>query len=50
MSKNNTKRVQFTLRVDQKVNEKLEKEAALLGMSKNAYISMLLHKEINKMR
>lgn len=48
MIKNDTNRVRFTMRVDRKINEELEKKAASLGLSKNGYISMLLHKDINK--
>jgi len=42
----NSKRKQITLRLKKELSEKLEKNAQDLGVSTNAYISMVLAKEI----
>ena len=40
--------IRITLRVSKELNEKLETEAKLLGISKNAYIVMRLQDKIKK--
>lgn len=49
MNKNETIfKNRFTLRLDPKIDKEIEEKAKSMGVSKNAYISMVLHKEINK--
>lgn len=38
----------FTLRLNEDIHDRLEKDAAELGISKNAYISMIIHKAVKK--
>lgn len=38
------KKVPFTLRMKRELSERLEMEADNLGISKSAYINMILHK------
>jgi len=42
--KNN--KVSYTLRLNSEINERIAKEASELGLSKQAYITMVLHKAI----
>jgi predicted DNA-binding protein len=44
---NDTKK-RFTLRMKNETNDKLEKSAERLGLTKNAFITMVLHKEFAK--
>jgi len=37
----------FTLRLKDDVHDRIEREASSLGISKNAYISMVIHKKLN---
>ena len=48
MVTNKEKKRNFTLRLSEEIHEKIEKEASELGLSKNAYISMVIHKTVNK--
>lgn len=43
---NNDKRKSFTLRLNSELSQKVEKEADSLGLTQNAYITMILHKAI----
>ncbi|MBN8200504.1 toxin-antitoxin system HicB family antitoxin [Bacillus sp. NTK034] len=43
---NNDKRKSFTLRLNAELSQKVEKEADSLGLTQNAYITMILHKAI----
>lgn len=38
----------FTLRMDQEVSDELALRAKRLGLNKNAYITMILHKEFQR--
>ena len=38
----------FTLRLGDDVHQRIERESSKLGISKNAYISMVIHKSFNK--
>ncbi|MED3574526.1 hypothetical protein [Cytobacillus praedii] len=42
------KKIPFTLRMKKELSDKLEKEADSLGISKSAYINMILHKAIKQ--
>ena len=42
------KKVNFTFRITKELRDQIEKEASALGISKNAYITMTLHKALNK--
>ena len=42
------KKLKFTLYMTEQLSEQVEKEASTLGISKNAYITMTLHKALNK--
>lgn len=50
--KNLDNKKSFTLRINAELSEKVEKEASSLGLTQNAYITMVLHKalrnEMNK--
>lgn len=46
MTKKEQKR-NFTLRLSEDVHKKIEKQASELGLSKNAFISMIIHKTVN---
>ena len=48
MTRSDIEKVPFTLRMKKELSEKLEKEAEDLGISKSAYINMILHKAIKK--
>lgn len=38
----------FTFRLNAELSQKVEKEAASLGLSQNSYITMVLHKALRK--
>ncbi|MDF1507646.1 toxin-antitoxin system HicB family antitoxin [Robertmurraya sp. DFI.2.37] len=46
MTNNDKKR--FTLRLNSDICKKVEKEAKELGLTQNAYIVMVLHKELKE--
>ena len=49
MTSNNKKRKRnFTLRLNDEIHEKIEKRAAEIGISKNAYLTMVIHKALNE--
>ena len=48
MMTKDVKRVRHTLRIDQKLSDRIDQHAASLGLTRNAYISMILHKELAK--
>jgi hypothetical protein len=41
-------KIRFTLRMSEGTNIKLEEGAKRLGLTKNAFITMILHKEFQK--
>jgi predicted HicB family RNase H-like nuclease len=42
------KQKSFTLRINPELSKLVEKESASLGLSQNAYITMVLHKALRK--
>lgn len=48
MNKNDTVRKRVTLRIDSRINDEIEVRAKELGINKNSFISMVLHKEVKK--
>lgn len=46
-SKNKRKR-NYTLRLNDEIHKKIEKRAAEIGVSKNAYLTMIIHKALNE--
>lgn len=49
--KNSDNKKSFTLRINAELSEKVEKEASSLGLTQNAYITMVLHKALrNEMK
>lgn len=44
----NRQKARMTLRLDPKVYKEVERQAELLGLTKNGFVSMVLHKAINK--
>lgn len=44
----NDTKVRFTLRIKKEVIDEVERRANSLGLNKNAYITMVLHKELAK--
>ncbi len=47
MTSNNKRKRNFTLRLSDEIHEKIEKQAAEIGLSKNAYITMIIYKTVN---
>lgn len=43
---NKNKKVSYTLRLNDELNKRVAKEASELGISKQAYITMVLHKAV----
>ena len=41
-------KARLTVRIDKKLNDRIEDEAINLGLTKNGYISMVLHKEFKQ--
>ncbi|WP_223664013.1 toxin-antitoxin system HicB family antitoxin [Pseudobacillus badius] len=41
-------RINFSLRISDELSKKIEKKARDMGLSKNAYINMVLHGEVKK--
>lgn len=49
MNKKDTKNIKrLTVRIDKRLNDRIENEAINLGLTKNSYITMVLHKEFKK--
>lgn len=48
MTSNNKKRRNYTLRLNDEIHEKIEKQAAEIGLSKNAYLTMIVYKAVNE--
>ncbi|MEC5422084.1 hypothetical protein QGM71_01075 [Virgibacillus sp. C22-A2] len=48
MHKNDTNRKRLTLRIDSRINDEIETKAKELGINKNSFISMVLHKEVKR--
>ena len=48
MKKADIVKVPFTLRLNPELNEKLIRESSSLGLSKAAYITMVLHKVLRQ--
>lgn len=48
MTSNNKRKRNFTLRLNDEIHKKIEKRAAEIGISKNAYITMIIHKAVNE--
>ncbi|MEK5175111.1 ribbon-helix-helix domain-containing protein [Heyndrickxia sp. FSL W8-0496] len=48
MTRSDKKKVPFTLRMKKELSDRLEQEAEELGISKSAYINMILHKAIKQ--
>ncbi|WP_405103125.1 toxin-antitoxin system HicB family antitoxin [Oceanobacillus sp. FSL H7-0719] len=48
MNKNDTNIKRLTVRINKDLNERIENEAINLGLTKNGFISMVLHKEFKK--
>lgn len=48
MTKADKKKVPFTLRMKKDLSDRLQNEADSLGISKSAYINMILHKAIKQ--
>ena len=48
MKDNNKEKKSFTLRLNDEIYKKIEKKAAEIGVSKNAYITMIIHKAVNE--
>ena len=48
MKDNNKERKSFTLRLNDEIYKKIGEKAAEIGVSKNAYITMIIHKALNE--
>lgn len=48
MTRDDKKKVPFTLRMKKDLSDRIEKEADDLGISKAAYINMILHKSMKQ--
>ena len=48
MTSNKKRKRNFTLRLNDEIHEKIEKRAAEIGISKNAYLTMIIHKALNE--
>ena len=49
MNKKDAKKIKrLTVRIDKNLNDRIEKEAVDLGLTKNGFISMILHKEFKQ--
>ena len=48
MKDNNKEKKSFTLRLNDEIYKKIEKKADEIGVSKNAYITMIIHKAVNE--
>lgn len=48
LNKNDINKKRLTLRIDARINDEIERRAHEIGISKNNFISMVLHKEIKK--
>jgi|SRR5699024_8385403 len=47
-TKDDKKKRNFTLRIKDEMHDRIESEASKLGISKNAFVSMVIHKTLNK--
>ena len=45
---NDSKKIPFTFRIKEDLNDRIEKEAKALGITKTAYITMTLNKTMNQ--
>ena len=48
MTKDDKRKVPFSLRMKKDLSDRIEKEADELGISKSAYINMVLHKSMKQ--
>ena len=48
MKSNNKEKTAFLLRLNKEIYEKIGKQAAEIGISRNAYITMIIHKAVNE--
>ena len=48
MKENDKEKISFTLRLNNEIYKKIEEQAAEIGISRNAYITMIIHKAVNE--
>ena len=48
MKESDKEKISFTLRLNKEIYEKIGKQAAEIGISRNAYITMIIHKAVNE--